>query len=105
MHRKEKEFLYIYAVMLIAVTVIFIALYHKFLFGGYLYAYSDIGSDTINTYLPNMIYEIRSIWERTGGHILLILVWENMSQIFCISILIRLIFRFCFLGKIILTGH
>lgn len=39
-------------------TVIFTVLYHPFLFGGQMYAYEDIGSDTIHQYLPNYTVEL-----------------------------------------------
>ena len=57
----------IYLIALAAVTVIFLLLYHRFVFGGLLYAYSDIGADTINQYLPVNIYEINSIFRGSAG--------------------------------------
>ncbi len=52
------------AVLLILCTIIFMLLYHKILFGDYIYAYKDIGSDTIYSYIPNFIFD--GEWIRSG---------------------------------------
>lgn len=49
------------AVDLFAVTVIFLILYNSFLFGGQMYAYCDVGADTVDQYLPNICYETELI--------------------------------------------
>lgn len=50
-----------YVIILLALTTaLFLGLYSPFFFGGQMYVYTDIGSDTINTYLPNIIYDLRS---------------------------------------------
>lgn len=46
--RKNKYML----LLLASVTVIFVCLYHKMLWGGFTYMYADIGSDTINDMYP-----------------------------------------------------
>lgn len=51
----------LYIALLLAVTVIFFCLYHDCIFGGKMYAYSDIGADTIDQYLPVMVYETEMI--------------------------------------------
>lgn len=52
--------------LLLAVCLtMFILLYRKMLFGGYIYAYSDIGRDTLATYLPRYLFD--GDWIRNGG--------------------------------------
>ncbi len=52
--------------LLLAVCfVLFILLYRKMLFGDYMYAYSDIGRDTLATYLPRYIFD--GNWIRNGN--------------------------------------
>ena len=48
--------------LLVAVTLIFIELYHKFIFADYWYAYLDTARDTVDQYIPREIYEIRNYW-------------------------------------------
>lgn len=50
--------------LLILCTIVFMLLYHKILWGGYIYAYKDIGSDTLYSYLPNYIFD--SEWIGSG---------------------------------------
>ena len=57
--RKKPGIVYLLA-LVAAVLLLFCCLYHPFLIGGKLYAYDDIGSDTIRGYLPNMIYDLHS---------------------------------------------
>lgn len=57
----------IYATLLGLVTAVFVVLYFSFLTGEYLYAYYDIGSDTIFSYLPRFIFEIDSIVNHSGS--------------------------------------
>lgn len=51
----------IYLTLLLAVTAIFFCLYYGCIFGDRMYAYSDIGADTVEQYLPVMIYETRAV--------------------------------------------
>ncbi|MBQ7245386.1 MAG: YfhO family protein [Firmicutes bacterium] len=44
------------------ITLIFLALYHKFIFADYLYAYLDSGRDTVDQYIPRELYEINNFW-------------------------------------------
>ncbi len=46
--------------LLLAVTVIFCLLYRHFLFDREMYAYVDIGGDTVTSYLPQMVFDLRS---------------------------------------------
>ncbi len=57
--RKKPGIVYLLALVAV-VLLLFCCLYHPFLIGGELYAYDDIGSDTIRGYLPNMIYDLHS---------------------------------------------
>ena len=41
-----------YIVMLLSVVLLWIALYHKFIFSSFFYIYYDVGSDDWNSYLP-----------------------------------------------------
>ena len=59
-HKKKWE---LFLVDLLILTVIFIALYHRYLFGGELYAYTDVGADTIDQYLPMTVFEVDSLRE------------------------------------------
>ena len=73
MHKRDRRPLHCCAAALLLMTIIFLALYGIFLFGGYLYAYQpeDIGSDTVMAYLPRFIYSIRNVlggWK--GGYTL-----------------------------------
>lgn len=52
-----------YGLLLLAVSVIFLWLYGPCIFGGKLYAYSDIGADTVDQYLPVMVYELDRLGE------------------------------------------
>lgn len=51
----------LYLIDLLVMTIIFLILYHSFLFDGQMYAYSDVGADTIDQYLPNMCYDTEKI--------------------------------------------
>lgn len=51
--------------VLAVMSVIFLALYHSFLFGGQLYAYTDVGADTIDQYLPMTVFEVDALREGT----------------------------------------
>lgn len=44
---------------------LFILFYRKMLFGDFIYAYSDIGRDTLATYIPRYIFD--GEWIRSGG--------------------------------------
>ena len=50
--------------LFLIVTVLFFILYSPCIFGDKMYGYHDIGRDTKNQYLPNMVYALRSF--RTG---------------------------------------
>lgn len=50
-----------YGLLLLAVSVIFLCLYGPCVFGGKLYAYSDIGADTVDQYLPVTVYELERL--------------------------------------------
>lgn len=52
---------------LLVMTIIFCGLYHQFLFGGQLYAYYDVGADTIDQYLPVTVYEVDALREGRDG--------------------------------------
>lgn len=54
-------------VTLLLLTAVFTALYWDFLRGIYLYAYEDIGSDTVTQYLPKIVFDINSIRSGTVG--------------------------------------
>lgn len=56
-----------YLLCLLIVSMIFLGLYHPFLFGGSLYAYDDIGGDTIHQYLPLTEYELKLISRGADG--------------------------------------
>ena len=47
----------------IVMTAVFLGLYHPFLFGGRMYAYTDVGADTVDQYLPVMVYETNRLRE------------------------------------------
>lgn len=51
----------LFLICLLMVSVIFLCLYHPFIFGGQMYAYEDIGSDTIHQYLPYYTVETTQI--------------------------------------------
>lgn len=51
-------------ICILLVSITFVALYHPFIFGGQMYAYKDIGSDTIHQYLPN--YAVKTDFLRHG---------------------------------------
>lgn len=53
------------SLLLAACLTLFVLLYRKMLFGGYIYAYSDIGRDTLATYLPRYLFD--GDWLRNGG--------------------------------------
>lgn len=38
-------------------------LYHKYLFGGHYFLFTDIGSDTINTYFPRLYHYVSHFWD------------------------------------------
>lgn len=57
MGRLSKQKTRLFLLCLLLLTIIFVLLYHPFLFGGKMYAYQDIGSDTIHQYLPNYTVE------------------------------------------------
>lgn len=63
MQSSTKKLCRLYVFTMLLVTVIFIVLYFPFLSEQYLYAYPrpDIGSDTTTTYLPKIIFDIKSI--------------------------------------------
>lgn len=63
----NKKIWKIYFLDLIVLTLIFVGLYHSFIFGGQMYAYADIGADTINQYLPATVFELDSLKEGIGG--------------------------------------
>ena len=52
-----------YGLLLLSVSLIFLCLYGPCIFGGKLYAYSDIGADTVDQYLPVMVYELDRLGE------------------------------------------
>lgn len=56
-----------YLLNLMVVTVIFCGLYHEFLFGGQMYAYADIGADTIDQYLPMTVFEVNALLAGNDG--------------------------------------
>lgn len=60
---KENKLWRLYGVTILIATGIFIALYFPYLSGQYLYAYSDIGSDTIKSYLPKIVFDIKNIFQ------------------------------------------
>ncbi|MBO4687296.1 MAG: YfhO family protein [Clostridiales bacterium] len=45
------------------ITIIFFVLYHKPIFSGNWYAYSDTGCDTIDQYIPMTAYDVGSFWQ------------------------------------------
>ena len=47
----------------IVMTAVFLGLYHPFLFSGRMYAYTDVGADTVDQYLPVMVYETNRLRE------------------------------------------
>lgn len=47
-------------------TVVFLLLYHSFLFGGKLYAYTDVGADTVDQYLPMTVFEVEALRSGTS---------------------------------------
>jgi len=47
-------------VLIAGITLLFLALYHKFIFSDYMYAYLDTGRDTVDQYIPREVYEIRN---------------------------------------------
>ena len=53
------------------ITLVFLALYHKFIFSDYLYAYLDVGRDTVDQYIPRGIYEIENFWDEELNQYLL----------------------------------
>ena len=61
---KDKSFRRHGIVLFLIVTVLFFILYYPCIFGDRMYGYHDIGRDTKNQYLPNMVYALRSF--RTG---------------------------------------
>ena len=63
MKNSVKKHWRIYGATLLIVTVLFTALYASYVIGEYFYAYSvtDTGSDTVKTYLPNIVFDIRNI--------------------------------------------
>mgnify|MGYP000757119174 FL=1 len=50
--------------LLIISTLMFVILYNKMIFHGYIYAYYDIGRDTLATYIPRYFFD--SDWIRQG---------------------------------------
>ena len=50
--------------LFLMITLLFVILYYPCIFQGKMYGYHDIGRDTKNQYLPNMVYALRSF--RTG---------------------------------------
>lgn len=57
----------LYGITMIVVTAVFAVLYAGCLFGPYLYAYTDIGSDTTKQYLSKIIFDIRNIRDGSVG--------------------------------------
>lgn len=43
------------------ISLIFCVLYHRFLSGNFYYIYTDIGQDTIDTYIPSLYYLVEAI--------------------------------------------
>lgn len=64
--RRKHSFL-VYGTNLLIISVIFVCLYHQFIFAGKMYAYSDIGLDTIEQYLPITVYEINAFRDAVTG--------------------------------------
>lgn len=56
-YRGKRRYLLLWSL----ITVTFLVLYGKFVFAANIYAYTDIGADTVNAYLPNIIYDLRKI--------------------------------------------
>ncbi len=48
-------------------TIVFIGLYHGFIFGGQMYAYTDVGADTVDQYLPVTVFETNTIKNTSNG--------------------------------------
>ena len=65
--KNNKKIWKLYLLDMIVATVIFCGLYHQFLFNGQMYAYADVGADTIDQYLPMTVFEVNSIKEGTDG--------------------------------------
>lgn len=106
----------------IVMTVVFLGLYHPFLFGGQMYAYTDVGADTVDQYLPVMVYETNRLREGifhgydlqygpgryTGGYLLkylnpvnlpILLLGENHLPI---ALLISLYLKYVFIALLAL---
>lgn len=60
--KKQNKYIII---LLIISTILFIVLYNKMIFKGYIYAYYDIGRDTIATYIPRFIFDGK--WIKLGN--------------------------------------
>ena len=58
MKDNRKQFARYLLIDVLVVTIVFLALYHPFIFGDKLYAYEDIGCDTVHQYLPVTHYEL-----------------------------------------------
>lgn len=71
MRTETKRLLRACGAALLMMTVIFAGLYFRYLSGQYLYAYKDIGYDTIDTYLPNIIFDLRGILSGNLGQYVL----------------------------------
>lgn len=52
--------------LLIGITLVFCVLYGKFLFTGAVFAYLDVGSDTINQYIPSFLFDADHIRRGTS---------------------------------------
>ena len=65
MHKIHNQKLRPFLICFLLLTIIFVVLYNPFIFDGQMYAYEDIGSDTIHQYLPD--YTVKTDILREGN--------------------------------------